>query len=276
VQEVAATGKPCLVADASRDAQLASEPCVLKHQSRSVLALPLVHRSSVSGVLYLENSLSPDVFRGERLQVLGSLCAQAATALENAQLYTRLSETSEALRRANERLEREVQQRTDELRRANEQLAEELLRRTETERARAALQEEIIRVQSVQLAELSTPLVPVAESIMVLPLLGSVDAQRAQDIVEAVLGEAQAYRAKVVLIDVTGLRRVDELAASLLLRVSRALRLLGSQAILTGMRPDVAQTLVRMGADLTGIVTRANLQSGIAYASELVRSQARR
>ncbi|HNN97172.1 MAG TPA: STAS domain-containing protein, partial [Pseudomonadota bacterium] len=115
----------------------------------------------------------------------------------------------------------------------------------------------------------------VAESIMVMPLLGTIDAQRAQDIVEAVLHEAQTSRARVVIIDITGLRRVDDIAVSLLLRAPRALRLLGSQTILTGMRPDVARAMVQMGADLSSLHTRANLKTGIAYATELVRTGGR-
>ncbi|HNN96148.1 MAG TPA: AAA family ATPase, partial [Pseudomonadota bacterium] len=209
VQAVAGSGSPKVIVDASRDAELGRDPCVLRHQSRSVMVLPLLHRSSVVGVLYLENNLSPDLFHDERTEVLGSLCAQAATAIENAQLYTRLSTASHDLRAANERLEREVVLRTAELQQANQKLAQELAARVENEQARVALQEEVIRMQSLQLAELSTPLVPVAESIMVMPLLGTIDAQRAQDIVEAVLHEAQTSRARVVIIDITGLRRVD-------------------------------------------------------------------
>ncbi len=276
VQQVAQSGSLRVVADASRDAGLAGDPCVLRYHSRSVVALPLLYRSAVSGVLYLENSLSPDLFHGERMEVLSSLCAQAATAIENAQLYSRLSEASAELRRANERLEREVEQRTLELSRSNQQLAQELARRSETEQARAALQEEVIRMQSQQLAELSTPLVPVAESIMVMPLLGTIDPKRAADIVEAVLHEAQTSRARVVIIDITGLRRVDDVAVSLLLRAPRALRLLGSQAILTGMRPDVARAMVSMGADLSSIHTCANLRTGISLATQLVATPARR
>lgn len=276
VAGVAQSGSLRVLADASRDAQLADDACVIRHQSRSVMALPLLHRNTVVGVLYLENNLSPDVFAGERLEVLRSLCAQAATAVENAQLYARLSETGAELRRANERLEREVAQRTTELLQTNEKLAQELARRSENEQARAALQEEIIRMQSQQLAELSTPLVPVADSIMVMPLLGTIDAKRAQDILEAVLQEAQTSRARVVIIDITGLRRIDNIAVSLLLRAPRALRLLGSQAILTGMRPDVAQAMVQMGADLSNIHTRANLRGGISFASDLVAGLPRR
>ncbi len=275
VQAVAESGSPKVIADASRDAELGRDPCILRHQSRSVMVLPLLHRSSVVGVLYLENNLSPDLFHGERTEVLGSLCAQAATAVENAQLYTRLSAASRELRAANERLEREVALRTSELQQANQKLAQELAARVENEQARVALQEEVIRMQSLQLAELSTPLVPVADSIMVMPLLGTIDAQRAQDIVEAVLHEAQTSRARVVIIDITGLRRVDDIAVSLLLRAPRALRLLGSQTILTGMRPDVARAMVQMGADLSSLHTRANLKTGIAFATELVKAGGR-
>lgn len=275
IEEVAGAGEPRLVADAGRDARLASDASVRAYGSRAALALPLVHRGAVTGVLYLENSLSAEVFGGERMHLLESLCAQAATALENAALYTRLSEASDELRRGNERLEREVQQRTEDLRRANEELARELAQRAEDERARAELQDKVIRVQRELLAELSTPLVPVAESIMVMPLLGTVDRPRAQEILDTLLREASASGARVVLIDLTGQTRVDEAVVSLLLKASQALRLLGAQTILTGMRPAAAQTMVRMGVDLAGVVTRADLRSGIAYASALVGSPPR-
>lgn len=276
IQEVAATASLRVLADASSDPHLGTDACVLGNKSRSIVALPLLHRSQVSGVLYLENSLSPNVFHGERLEVLGCLCAQAATAVENAQLYARLSRAGAELKQANERLEREVEQQTNELRKSNEQLAQELARRIQTEQARAALQEEVIHFQSTQLAELSTPLVPVAESIMVMPLLGAIDAKRAQDIIETVLQQAQDSRTRVVIIDVTGLRRIDDVAVSLLMRAPRALRLLGSQAILTGMRPDMAKAMVAMGADLSTVKTRADLRSGIDYALELVKESPRR
>jgi anti-anti-sigma regulatory factor len=113
---------------------------------------------------------------------------------------------------------------------------------------------------------MSTPLIPITEQIMIMPLIGTMDTQRAQLVLETALAGAQSNRAQVVIIDITGMRHVDTNVASTLINTAKALRLLGAQAILTGIRAEIAQTLVSLGIDLGTIVTRGTLQSGIAYA----------
>jgi len=109
---------------------------------------------------------------------------------------------------------------------------------------------------------------------VVMPLVGSMDSVRAQQVMETALDGTARRRAKVVILDVTGMTQIDTSVAATLLGTASALRLLGTQAVLTGVRPDVAQMLVSLGVDLTGIVTCGTLQNGIAYALEQTESTA--
>ena len=116
------------------------------------------------------------------------------------------------------------------------------------------------------LRELSSPVIPVFEGIIVLPLIGNIDTQRATQVLEGLLNGIERYRARVVLIDVTGVPIVDTSVANHLLQAAQAARLLGAEAVLVGVRPEVAQTMVQLGVAHTGLTTRADLQSGIEYA----------
>ncbi|HEX6292453.1 MAG TPA: PAS domain S-box protein [Herpetosiphonaceae bacterium] len=138
--------------------------------------------------------------------------------------------------------------------------------RVRAEAERAQLQDQIIQVQSAMLAELSTPLIPISDQVVVLPLIGTIDAQRAQQVIEALLHGIEAHRAEVAIIDITGVSDVDTHVANTLMQAARAVRLLGAQIVLTGIRPEVAQTLVGLGLNLNGLVTLSTLQSGIAFA----------
>jgi rsbT co-antagonist protein RsbR len=138
-------------------------------------------------------------------------------------------------------------------------LAEEALRRS-------LVQDEIIRAQEAALAELSTPLIPFSDRVVVMPLVGAVDSRRAQQVIDTLLSGIANTRAQVVILDITGVAMVDTQVANGLLRAAQAVKLLGAQAVLTGIRPEVAQALVGLGVDLSGIVTRGTLQSGIAFA----------
>jgi rsbT co-antagonist protein RsbR len=99
-----------------------------------------------------------------------------------------------------------------------------------------------------------------------MPLVGTIDSQRAQQVMEALLEGISAYRATTVIIDITGVRVVDTQVAQALLQSAQAARLLGAQVFLTGIQPQIAQTLVGLGVDLSGIQTQGSLQAGIASA----------
>lgn len=127
-------------------------------------------------------------------------------------------------------------------------------------------QQETITAQKMALEELSTPIIPIFKGILVLPIVGSIDSNRAGQIMEALLNQIGETSADIVILDITGVPVIDTSVANYLLHAARAARLLGSNVVLVGIGPEIAQTIVQLGIDLTGITTRANLQSGIEYA----------
>ena len=261
VQYVARTKESVVLGDAASADRFAGDPYIAAHRPRSVLCLAMMHQARLMGVLYLENNATRDAFTPARLELCGLLASQAAIAIENALLYAHVEEVTTELRRANERLEDEVARRTEELRR---EFAER--KRVEAEVANASLQEEIIRVQNERLVELSTPLIPITDRIMVMPLIGTMDAGRAGQVLEAALSGASVGRAEIVIIDITGVKRVDAEVANMLSRMAAALRMLGTGVVITGIRAEVARMLVERSIDLGDIVTCGTLQNGMAYA----------
>jgi rsbT co-antagonist protein RsbR len=121
-------------------------------------------------------------------------------------------------------------------------------------------------VQRSRLAELLTPIIPIMDDIVVMPMIGAMDEPRARQLLETALRGASTHRARVVILDATGLTSIDRDAAGALLRTAGALRMLGAETVLTGLRPDVAQALCDLGVGTGAIVTRGTLQSGIAWA----------
>lgn len=138
------------------------------------------------------------------------------------------------------------------------------LRRAEEERA--AFQAQIIEAQRAALRELSTPLLPIAPGVVLLPLVGAVDSSRAALVLEALLEGVVAHRAEVAILDITGVRTVDAEVASGIAQAAKATGLLGAQVILTGVRPAAARALVDLGVDMGDIVTLSSLQQGVAHA----------
>ncbi|NJP05356.1 MAG: PAS domain S-box protein [Chloroflexaceae bacterium] len=128
------------------------------------------------------------------------------------------------------------------------------------------LQQQLIEAQQAAIRELSTPLLPISNHVIALPLIGAIDDARAQQVIEVLLEGISTYQARIALIDVTGVKMVDTQIAQVLVQAAQAVKLLGAEVILTGIQPQIAQTLVALGADLSGILTRSNLQAGIAYA----------
>ena len=179
-----------------------------------------------------------------------------------------LSELNEELRRSNQALVREAEHREEALRELTERLSLELAERERADQQRAFLREEIIAVQRATLVEMSTPLIPITDRIMVMPIIGAMNEERAEQLLETALRGVHAHGANVVIIDVTGLKAMDAKVADSLMKTSSALRLLGAHAVITGIRPALARTLLASSADLDSIVTRGTLEGGIAYALE--------
>jgi rsbT co-antagonist protein RsbR len=126
--------------------------------------------------------------------------------------------------------------------------------------------EQLIRNQALQIRELSVPIIPLHTGILVLPLVGAIDSHRAGQVMEALLEGVAREQAEVVIVDITGVPVVDTGVGNHLIQAARAAQLLGAQVVLVGISAEIAQTMVQLGIDLTRIVTRANLQSGIEYA----------
>jgi anti-anti-sigma regulatory factor len=171
-------------------------------------------------------SRKEDAFDPDYQQALQTVADQLAVAVENAR-------GMEAMRRLNAHLE--------EAMRAQERLLE-------TVRA------------------LSTPVMPLLEGVVLLPVVGHVDSQRAQQIMDGLLGGVEHYHAQIAIVDITGVALVDTAVANSLVQAAQAVNLLGAEVVLVGMRPEVAQTVVGLGVDLTRLVTMSDLQSGIQYA----------
>lgn len=145
-------------------------------------------------------------------------------------------------------------------------IATDITEQRNAEAARAAQQERFIAAQDAALRELSTPLMPIAEGVIAMPLVGAIDSVRADRIMSTLLDGIGRTRAHTAIIDITGVGAVDTGVANALIRSAQAARLLGARVVLTGIRPEVAETLVNLAADLRGVVTMSTLQSGIAYA----------
>lgn len=134
------------------------------------------------------------------------------------------------------------------------------------EQEHRALQERIITAQQAALQELSTPLIPIIDGVVVMPLIGTIDSSRAQQVIETLLGGIATNRVSTAILDITGVPVVDTQVATVLVRAAQAAKLLGAEVTLTGIRPEVAQLLIGLGVDLSGITTRNTLQSGVREA----------
>jgi rsbT co-antagonist protein RsbR len=133
--------------------------------------------------------------------------------------------------------------------------------------------ERTVSLQKIALQELSTPLIPVFEKISVLPLVGTIDTERAKFIMENLLSGVVKHRADVVLIDITGVPVVDTMVAHHIIQAADAVRLVGSKCMLVGIRPEIAQTIVNLGIDLNQIITTSTLRKGIEKALEMTNRQ---
>ena len=130
--------------------------------------------------------------------------------------------------------------------------------------------ERIIRQQQEAIRELSTPVLQVRERLLILPIIGVIDAQRARQLTEQLLRGIRHNRAKVVVIDITGVPTIDSTVANHLVQTVEASRLMGASVIITGLSSEIAQTLVTIGVDLSKMNAVGDLQGGIEEAERLL------
>lgn len=126
--------------------------------------------------------------------------------------------------------------------------------------------ESVISRQQQELLELSTPVVKLWEGILALPMIGTLDSARTQVVMESLLQKIVETESQIAIIDITGVPTVDTLVAQHLLKTVTALRLMGADCIISGVRPQIAQTIVHLGVDLQGVTTKANLADALALA----------
>ncbi|HEY6174572.1 MAG TPA: STAS domain-containing protein [Kofleriaceae bacterium] len=126
--------------------------------------------------------------------------------------------------------------------------------------------EELIRRQGEEMLELSTPVIQLWDGILALPLIGTLDSSRTQIVMESLLQQIVATRSPIAILDITGVPTVDTLTAQHLLKTVAATRLMGAECIISGIRPQIAQTIVHLGVSLGDIVTKASLSDAFRVA----------
>ena len=124
----------------------------------------------------------------------------------------------------------------------------------------------LIEQQRKAIEELSTPIIKIWERVLVLPLIGTLDTRRSQRLTESLLTDIAATQTKVTILDITGVPTVDSAVANHLLKTVAAVQLLGAECVITGIRPEVAQTMVHLGVDLSGVETLSTLAEGLKWA----------
>jgi DNA-binding LacI/PurR family transcriptional regulator/anti-anti-sigma regulatory factor len=193
-----------------------------------------------------------------------ALRGQISSALKGALLLQARQEAEAALEQAYAQVEQQVEQRTAELQR-------EIEERERAQAESARLQQEVIEAQQRAIQELSTPIIPVLElpqggSVIVMPLIGSIDTLRARDVTRSLLAGIREHHAKVVILDITGVPIVDSGVAAYLNKTIQAARLKGARTIVTGISEAVAETIVDLGIDWSGIETLSDLRVGLKTA----------
>lgn len=126
--------------------------------------------------------------------------------------------------------------------------------------------ERTISLQKIALQELSAPLIPVFDKISVMPLVGTIDTERAKQIMENLLEGVVSHRAEVVLIDITGVPVVDTMVAHHIIQAAEAVRLVGAKCTIVGIRPEIAQTIVNLGINLEDVTTTSTMKKGVEQA----------
>jgi rsbT co-antagonist protein RsbR len=136
--------------------------------------------------------------------------------------------------------------------------------------------EEVILRQTDEISEISTPVIRVWDGILALPIIGTLDSARTQIVMENLLQEIVETGSSIAILDISGVPAVDSLVAQHLIKTVSATRLMGAECIISGIRPEIAQTVVHLGIDLSSIITKSTLASALAYAFKVMRLEVRK
>jgi len=225
---------------------------------RSMLEAPIRRQGRVAGVVCSEHVGDARTFSREDQMLaagIADLASRALEASERRRAEDRLVEANEALARHKAELERTVEERTA------------ALAASDTENR------ELIDRLRVAVDQLSTPVLELWDDVLALPVIGLLDSARAASMTERVLHEVTSRRARVVVVDLTGVDLVDTGTADRMASLTRAIQLLGARSVITGLQPAVAQTLVDLGADLGKVPLFRTLKDGLVHAMELTRGR---
>jgi predicted ATPase/GAF domain-containing protein len=231
--------EPLILDDAAAEGMFTTDEHVLRERTRSVLCMPILRQSTLVGVIYLENNLARGAFTKPRLWLVELLSAQAAISLENATLYEDVAR---------------------ERRRAEDALRDNL---------------ELVAQQEDAIRSLSTPIIEVWDGVLAMPLFGAIDERRAAQMMTVLLDAVVDRQCRYAVVDLTGVSTIDAATADHVLRLVRAVQLLGARGIVAGIGPKVAQRIVSLGVDLGGIETRANLREALVECMRAARAPAR-
>jgi rsbT co-antagonist protein RsbR len=136
--------------------------------------------------------------------------------------------------------------------------------------------EEVILRQTDEISEISTPVIRVWDGILALPIIGTLDSSRTQIVMENLLQEIVTTSSSIAILDISGVPTVDSLVAQHLIKTVSATRLMGAECIISGIRPEIAQTVVHLGIDLSNIITKASLASALRYAFSMLQLEVKK
>jgi rsbT co-antagonist protein RsbR len=136
--------------------------------------------------------------------------------------------------------------------------------------------EEIILRQTDEITEISTPVIRVWDGILAVPIIGTLDSSRTQVVMENLLSQIVETGSSIAILDISGVPAVDSLVAQHLIKTVSATRLMGAECIISGIRPEIAQTIVHLGIDLSGIVTKSSMASALNHAFSIMRLEVRK
>jgi rsbT co-antagonist protein RsbR len=136
--------------------------------------------------------------------------------------------------------------------------------------------EEVILRQTDEIAEISTPVIRLWDGILALPIIGTLDSARTQVVMENLLQEIVSTGSSIAILDISGVPAVDSLVAQHLMKTVSATRLMGAECIISGIRPEIAQTVVHLGIDLSNIITKSTLASALAYSFKIMKLEVRK
>ena len=241
VQFVKRARESIVLEDATEQGSFASDEYIARERTRSVLCLPVMRQARLAGLVYLENNLVSGAFSSRQIAILQFL---AGISLENTSLYAELAERREVETALRDALDRE---RLD-----------------------------LIERQHDEIRKLSSPIIEVWEGVLTMPIFGEVSDARAQRMTEALLDAVARTRSRHAILDLTGAEGLTTQTADHIIKMVRALQLLGARGIVVGIRPEVAQTMVAIGVDLSGIITLSNLREALLFCMKVQAASARR